>query len=175
MKLIGTAKEVVGDHNIEDKTIEQIFDILEDNFGQPHMRAKQVAMDTNEMVVLHENSAMEDIETFWNKYINLAEQCQGEDVSGENLMIMLTMLHLPPKFRERLEVKMREKKPNYTFSRMDATKPFSLVKEEMLSTYPRTNSKHIYTVSPAASTNPVATASSCARNRTPANFRRGSN
>ena len=89
VKLTGTAKEVVGDHNIEDKTIEQIFEILEDNFGQPHMRVKQVAMDTNEMVVLDENSAMEDIETFWNKYMNLAEQCKGENVSGGNLIIML--------------------------------------------------------------------------------------
>ena len=147
---------MVGDHNIEDKTIKQIFEILEDNFGQPHMRAKQVAMDTNEMVVLDESSAMEDIETFWNKYMNLAEQCKGENVSGENLIIMLAMLHLPPKFRERLEVKMREKKANYKFSRMDATKPFSLVKEEMLSKYPRTSTKHIYTTSPVASTDPDA-------------------
>ena len=173
VKLTGTAKEVVGDHNIEDKTIEEIFNILEDNFGQPHMRAKQVAMDTNEMVVLDENSAMEDIETFWNKYMNLAEQCKGEKVSGENLIIMLAMLHLPPKFRERLEVKMREIKPNYKFSRMDATKPFSLVKEEMLSTYPRTNIKHIYTASPIVPTNPAATASSGASSSTPVNFGKG--
>ena len=137
------------------------------------MRAKQVAMDTNEMVVLDENSAMEDIETFWNKYMNLAEQCKGENVSGENLIIMLAMLHLPPKFRERLEVKMREKKSNYKFSRMDATKPFSLVKEEMLSTYPRTSTKHIYTTSPVASTDPAATANSGASSSTPANFNRG--
>ena len=173
VKLIGTAKEVVGDHNIEDKAIKDIFDILDENFGQPHMRAKQVAMDTNEMVVLDENSAMEDIEKFWNKYMNLAEQCKGELVSGENLIIMLAMLHLPPKFRERLEVKMREKKPNYKFARTDATKPFSLVKEEMLSTYPRTSIKHMYTVSPVASANPAATAGNGASSSTPANFNRG--
>ena len=73
VKLTGTAKEVVGDHNLEDKSIEDIFEILDDNFGQPHMKVKQVAINTNEMVVLDKNLAMEVIETFWNKYLNLAE------------------------------------------------------------------------------------------------------
>ena len=175
VKLTGTAKEVVGDHNLEDKSIEDIFEILDDNFGQPHMKVKQVAINTNEMVVLDENSAMEDIETFWNKYMNLAEQCKGEGVSGENLIIMLAMQHLPPKFRERLEVKMREKKPTYKFARTDATKPFSLVKEEMLSTYPRNNTKHIYTASPVTISSPAPTASTKVSSSAPPNFARGNN
>ena len=73
VKLTGTAREVVGDYNLEDKSVDDIFKILEENFGQPHMKIKQVAIDTNEIVVLDENSAMEDIEVFWNKNMNLAE------------------------------------------------------------------------------------------------------
>ena len=175
VKLTGTAREVVGDYNLEDKSVADIFQILEQNFGQPHMKIKQVAIDTNEIVVLDENSTMEDIEAFWNRNMNLAEQCKGEKVSGENIIIMLTMLNLPPKFRERLEVKMREQKPTYKFERSDAIKPFSLVKEEMLSTYPRNNIKHIYTTSPVAITSLAPTDSTGVSGSTPPNFFRGSN
>ena len=147
-KIQGEAREFIGITNLNTLTIDQIFSRLNDNYGQPHLRAKTIAIANKDMVPLDESASMQDIEKFWNKYMNIADQCAQLKITAESLTITHAMLHLPPKFRERLEVKMREVKANYIFTRADAVTPFNLVKSEMLSSYPDNKLAHSYATSP---------------------------
>ena len=147
-KIQGDAKEFIGITNLNTLTIDQIFARLNANYGQPHMRAKTIAIANKDMVPLDENATMHEIEKFWNKSMNVADQCAELEITAESLTITHALLHLPPKFRERLEVKMREVKADYKFTRADAVTPFNLVKAEMLSSYPDAGSMHIYAASP---------------------------
>ena len=147
-KIQGDAREFIGITNLNTLTIEQIFERLNANYGQPHMRAKTIAIANKDMVLLDENATMNEIEKFWNKSMNVADQCAELKITAESLTITHALLHLPPKFRERLEVKMREVKADYKFTRADAVTPFNLVKAEMLSSYPDAGSAHIYAASP---------------------------
>ena len=81
--------------------------------------------------------------------MNIAGEGAGLNLSAQNLTIILTMLHLPPRFRERLESKMRETKQDYKFTREDTTTPYSLVREEMLSLYPEIKQNHSFVTSPS--------------------------
>ena len=147
-KIQGDAKEFIGITNLNTLTINQIFARLNANYGQPHMRAKTIAIANKDMVPLDENATMHEIEKFWNRSMNVADQCAELKITAESLTITHALLHLPPKFRERLEVKMREVKADYNFIRADAVTPFNLVKAEMLSSYPDAGSVHLYTASP---------------------------
>ena len=159
-KIQGDAREFIGITNLHTLTIDKIFARLSANYGQPHMRAKTIAIANNDMVLLGENSTMKEIEKFWNKSMNVADQCAELKITAESLTITHAMQHLPPKFRERLEVKMREVKADYIFTRADAVTPFSLVKAEMLSSYPDTISVHSYAACPVTPASPNAMLSS---------------
>ena len=112
------------------------------------MKVKKVALANKNMVILDESSSMADIDKFWNKYMNIAGECAGLDLSAQSLTIILAILHLPPRFREKLESKMREVKDDYKFTRADTMTPYSLVREEMLSLYPEENPKHNFAANP---------------------------
>ena len=155
-KIQGDAREFIGITNLNTLTIDKIFARLNANYGQPHMRAKTIAIANNDMAQLDENATMQEIEKFWNKSMNVADQCAELKITAESLTITHAMLHLPPKFRERLEVKMREVKVDYKFTRADAVTPFNLVKAEMLSSYPDTGSAHSYASSPVIPNSPNA-------------------
>ena len=146
-KIIGEAKEFIGQYDLEQLPIDRIFVRLNSRYGQPHMKVKKVALETKDMVVLDESASIADIDKFWNRYMNIAGECKGIDLTAENLVIILAMLHLPPRFRERLETKMRETKDDYKFTRENTTDPYSLIKEEMLSIYPENKQKYIYSAS----------------------------
>ena len=156
-KILGDAKDFIGQYDLENLDIESIFKRLDSRFGQPHMKVKKVALANKNMVILDESSSMADIDKFWNKYMNIAGECAGLDLSAQSLTIILAMLHLPPRFRERLESKMREAKDDYKFTRADAMRSFSLVREEMLSLYPEQAQKHNFAVSSILASNPNAT------------------
>ena len=145
-KIVGEAKEFIGQYDLEQLPIEKIFERLNSRYGLPHMKVKKVALETKDMVVLDESSSIADIDKFWNRYMNIAGECSGINLTAENLVIILAMLHLPPRFRERLETKMRETKDDYKFTRENTTDPYSLIKEEMLSIYPENKQKYSYAV-----------------------------
>lgn len=147
-KITGEAREFIGQYDLEKLPIDRIFIRLNSRYGQPHMKVKKVALETRDMVVLDESASISDIDKFWNKYMNIAGECKGMDLTAENLVIILSMLHLPPRFRERLETKMRETKEDYRFTRENTTDPYSLIKEEMLSIYPENKQKYCYSASP---------------------------
>ena len=146
-KILGDAKDFIGQYDLENLDIDSIFNRLNSRFGQPHMKVKKVALANRNMVILDESSSMADIDKFWNKYMNVAGECAGLNLSAQSLTIILAMLHLPPRFRERLESKIREVKDDYKFTRADTMTPYSLVREEMLSLYPEQNPKHNFAVS----------------------------
>ena len=146
-KILGDAKDFIGQYDLENLDIDSIFNRLNSRFGQPHMKVKKVALANKNMVILDESSSMADIDKFWNKYMNVAGECAGLNLSAQSLTIILAMLHLPPRFKERLESKMREVKDDYKFTRADTMTPYSLVREEMLSLYPEQNPKHNFAVS----------------------------
>ena len=156
-KILGDAKDFIGQYDLENLDIESIFKRLDSRFGQPHMKVKKVALANKKMVILDESSSMADIDKFWNKYMNIAGECAGLELSAQSLTIILAMLHLPPRFRERLESKMREAKDDYKFTRADTMTPFSLVREEMLSLYPEQVQKHNFAVSSVSASNPTVT------------------
>ena len=145
-KIVGEAREFIGQYDLEQLPIERIFERLNSRYGLPHMKVKKVALETKDMVVLDESSSIADIDKFWNRYMNIAGECSGINLTAENLVIILAMLHLPPRFRERLETKMRETKDDYKFTRENTTDPYSLIKEEMLSIYPENKQKYSYAV-----------------------------
>ena len=151
-KIVGEAREFIGQYDLEQLPIERIFERLNSRYGLPHMKVKKVALETKDMVVLDESSSIADIDKFWNRYMNIAGECSGIDLTAENLVIILAMLHLPPRFRERLETKMRETKDDYKFTRENTTDPYSLIKEEMLSIYPGNKQKYSYAANPVPST-----------------------
>lgn len=151
-KITGEAREFIGQYDLEQLPIDRIFVRLNSRYGQPHMKVKKVVLDTKDMVVLDESASIADIDKFWNRYMNIAGECKGMDLTAENLVIILAMLHLPLRFRERLETKMRETKEDYRFTRENTTDPYSLIKEEMLSIYPENKQKYSYTVSPVPPT-----------------------
>ena len=147
-KILGKAKDFIGQYDLENLDIDSIFNRLNCRFGQPHMKVKKVALANKDMVILDESSSMADIDKFWNKYMNIAGECAGLDLSAQSLTIILAILHLPPRFREKLESKMREVKDDYKFTRADTMTPYSLVREEMLSLYPEENPKHNFAANP---------------------------
>ena len=147
-KIVGEAREFIGQYDLEQLPIERIFERLNSRYGLPHMKVKKVALETKDMVVLDESSSIADIDKFWNRYMNIAGECSGIELTAENLIIILAMLHLPPRFRERLETKMRETKDDYKFTRENTTDPYSLIKEEMLSIYPENKQKYSYAANP---------------------------
>ena len=49
-KIQGDAREFIGITNLNTLTIEQIFARLNANYGQPHMRAKTIALANKDMV-----------------------------------------------------------------------------------------------------------------------------
>ena len=151
-KIVGEAREFIGQYDLEQLPIERIFERLNSRYGLPHMKVKKVALETKDMVVLDESSSIADIDKFWNRYMNIAGECSGIDLTAENLVIILAMLHLPPRFRERLETKMRETKDDYKFTRENTTDPYSLIKEEMLSIYPGNKQRYSYAANPVPST-----------------------
>ena len=151
-KIVGEAREFIGQYDLEQLPIERIFERLNSRYGLPHMKVKKVALETKDMVVLDESSSIADIDKFWNRYMNIAGECSGIDLTAENLVIILAMLHLPPRFRERLETKMRETKDDYKFTRENTTDPYSLIKEEMLSIYPGNEQRYSYAANPVPST-----------------------
>ncbi|CAL4123433.1 unnamed protein product [Meganyctiphanes norvegica] len=153
-KIRGDAKDFIGQYDLENLDIEGIFDRLNRRFGQPHMKVKKVALANKNMVILDESASMADIDKFWNKYMNIAGECAGLRLTAQSLTIILAMLHLPPRFRERLESKMREFKEDYKFTRADTMTPYSLVREEMLSLYPEQNQKHSFVASPVMASSP---------------------
>ena len=151
-KIVGEAREFIGQYDLEQLPIERIFERLNSRYGLPHMKVKKVALETKDMVVLDESSSIADIDKFWNRYMNIAGECSGINLTAENLVIILAMLHLPPRFRERLETKMRETKDDYKFTRENTTDPYSLIKEEMLSIYPGNKQRYSYAANPVPST-----------------------
>ena len=158
-KIQGDARDFIGQYDLENLDIESIFNRLDGRFGKPHMKVKKVALANKNMVILDESSSMADIDKFWNKYMNIAGECAGLNLSAQSLTIILAMLHLPPRFKERLESKMREAKDDYKFTRADTMTPYSLVREEMLSLYPEQDPKHNFAVSPLTTSSPAATLS----------------
>ena len=148
-KIKGTAREFIGNYDLEQLSVDKIFERLNNRFGQPHMKVKKIALAIKDMVVLDESASITDIDKFWNKFMNIAGEGAGLNLSAQNLTIILTMLHLPPKFRERLESKMRETKQDYKFTREDTMTPYSLVREEMLSLYPEIKQNHSFVTSPS--------------------------
>ena len=148
-KIKGAAREFIGNYDLEQLSIAKIFERLDSRYGQPHMKVKKVALAIKDMVVLDESATITDIDRFWNRFMNIAGECDGLKLTAQNLTIILTMLHLPPRFRERLESKMRETKEDYKFTREDTMIPYSLVREEMLSLYPENNHNHSFATSTA--------------------------
>ena len=60
-KILGDAKDFIGQYDLENLDIDSIFKRLDSRFGKPHMKGKKEALANKNMVILDESSSMADI------------------------------------------------------------------------------------------------------------------